>query len=185
MPEKIPSSNRVTVIPHTRWPRISIGQGMIAVAGSAVVFALFGVNQAAAIVIGAFFVSAWITRPEVRQGWVLLSTAAFAALPFILIAEMYTFAFRAALFLGHWPTYSNPDPKDLPDHFHPATEFLEFVIPMLVSVAVTYLFFTLVMRFATWPRRLQFGLAAASLLWLFAFILVAGDPFRVLDWILD
>jgi MFS family permease len=168
--------------PHR--PRISIGQGMIAVAGSAVVFALFGVNQAAGIVIGAFFVSAWITRPEVWQGWVLLSMAALAALPFILIAAMYTFAFRAALFLRHWPTY-NTYPKNLSDHFHRASKYLDFVIPTLVSVAVTYLFFTLVMRFATWPRRLEFGLAAASLLWLFAFVLICGDPFRVGEWILD
>ena len=97
----------------THRPRISIGQGMIAVAGSAVIFAVFGVNQAAAIVIGAFFVSACVTRPEVWQGWVLLSMAAVAALPFILIAAMYTFTIRAALFLGHWPTSYNPYPKKL------------------------------------------------------------------------
>jgi hypothetical protein len=178
------SSNRVFVIPQRRRPRISIGQGMIAVAGSAVVFALFGVNQVAAIAIGAFFVSTCITRPEVWQGWVLLSTAAFAAFPFILIAAMHTFAFRAALFLGHRPTYYTY-PKNLPDYFHSASKYLDFVIPTLVSVAVTYLFFRLVMRFATWPRRLEFGLAAASLLWLFAFVLMCSDPFRVGEWILD
>jgi hypothetical protein len=178
------SSNRVFVIPQRRWPRISIGQGMIAVAGSAVVFALFGVNQAAAIAIGAFFVSAYITRPEVWQGWVLLSMAAVAAFPFMLMAAMYAFTIRAALFLGHWPSF-NTYPKNLPDHFHPASEVLEFVIPTLVSVAVTYLFFTRVMRFATWPQRLEFGLAAALLLWLVAWALICGDPFRVREWIFD
>jgi hypothetical protein len=165
--------------PHR--PRITIGQGMIAVAGSAVVFALFGVNQAAAIAIGAFFVSACIIRPEVWQGWVLLSMAAFAALPFMLMAAIYTFTIRAALFLGHWPT-SYTYPKNLPVHFHPASEALEFAIPTLVSIAVTYLFFTLVMRFATWPRRLEFGLAAALLHWLVGFALMFADPFPVLQW---
>jgi hypothetical protein len=180
------SSETVTFItdepPHR--PRISIGQGMIAVAGSAVIFALFGVNQAVAIAIGAFFVSACIIRPDVWQGWVLLSMAAVAALPFILMAAMYTFTIRAALFLGHWPT-SYTHPKNLPVHFHPASEALEFAIPTLVSVAVTYLFFTRVMRFAAWPRRLEFGLAAALLLWLVACALICGDPFRVREWIFD
>ena len=72
----------------------------------------------------------------------------------------------------------------LPAHLHRPTEFLEFVIPTIVSVAATYFFFTQVMRFATWPRRLEFGLGAAFMLWVYASLLLAGDPFGVRDWIL-
>jgi hypothetical protein len=54
-----------------------------------------------------------------------------------------------------------------------------------VSVAVTYLFVTQDMRFATWPRRLQAGLAAAFVLWLIGGMLLCVDPLGVMDWIAD
>ena len=160
-------------------------QWMIAVAGAAVVFGLFGVNWAVATAISAFAISALVTKPDVWQGWTLLVIAAVAAVPFILLAFIYTAAFRAALYIGHWPQYNNPDPKSLPVHFHPQTEFLEFLIPTSVSVAVTCLFFTQVMRFATWPRRLEFAVWVAILLWLFAFLVLRGDPAGVLTWMMD
>jgi hypothetical protein len=130
-------------------------------------------------------VSAFIIRPEGWQGWVVLSIAAVAALPFLGLASLYTFAFRAALFLGHWPHFNNPDPKDLPAHFHLQTEFLEFLIPTIASIAVTWLFVVQTMRFATWPRRIEFAAMAAFLLWLFAYVFVIGDPFGVFYWIMD
>ena len=64
-------------------------------AGMAVVFAVFGVNEGTAIIV-AFLISALITRPDVWRGWLLLVLAAVAALPFMLLASIYTFAFRAA-----------------------------------------------------------------------------------------
>jgi hypothetical protein len=165
--------------------RISIRQAMIAVAGAAVAFAVFGVNHAVTMVLVGFFASTLIARPAVRQDWLLLLTASIAALPFILLAWMYTFAFRAALFLGHWPRFNNPDPSYLPDHFNPHTEFLEFLIPTIVSVALTCVFVAQVMRFAAWPRRLKFALFPATLLWLLAFLLLVGDPAGIMGWILD
>ncbi len=185
MRTEIPTSNREVPLPCGRPFRISIRQGMIAVAGAAIVFGVFGVNQAVTMVIAAFVVSALVTSSNVWQRWTLLVTAAVAALPFILLASLYTFAFRAALFLGHWPYYGHPNPKDLPDHFNWQTEFLDFLIPTSVSVALTFLFVTQVMRFATWPRRLEFAVLTATLLWLFASLVLVGDPAGVMNWIWD
>jgi hypothetical protein len=112
--------------------------------------------------------------------------AAVAALPFSFLAFVYTSACRAALYIGHWPHYNDPDPKSLPDHFHPHTEFLEFLIPTSVSVAVTCLFFKQIMRFATWPQRLEFALTLAFFsLAVLAFLPLVGDPAGVLNWMMD
>jgi hypothetical protein len=177
--------NEETSAPSLRPFRISIRQGMIAVAAAAVVFGLFGVNWSVTMVIVAFVISALVTKPDVWQGWALLSIAAVAALPFMLLAFLYTFAFRAALYIGHWPSYNKPDPKVLRAHFFPQTEFLEFLVPTFISIAVTCLFVTQVIRFATWPRRLEFALWVALLLWLFAFLFLGGDPAGVLNWMAD
>lgn len=158
---------------------------MIVVAGVAVVFGVFGVNKGTSMVLVAYLISLLIFRPDVWQARLLQVLASCAALPFILLASIYTFAFRAALFLGHWPYYAHPDPKDLPVHFHPHTEFLEFVIPTVASVIVTCLFVRTIMRFATWGRRLQFALLAAFLLWMLSYLLLVSDDFGVLKWIMD
>ena len=185
MRTETPTSDREIPAPTRRPLRISIRQGMITVAATAVVFALFGVNLVSTAVIAAFAVSALVTKPHVWQAWALVVTAAVVALPFTLLASIYTIAFRAALFLGHWPSYGSPGPKYLPDHFSRKTEFLEFLVPLCISVAVTCFFFTEVMRFATWARRLEFAMLAAFFLWLLAFLFWKADPAGVMEWIFD
>lgn len=114
MRTEIPTSNREVPLPCGRPFRISIRQGMIAVAGAAIVFGVFGVNQAVTMVIAAFVVSALVTSSNVWQRWTLLVTAAVAALPFILLASLYTFAFRAAFFSAIGRTTGTPIPRTFP-----------------------------------------------------------------------
>jgi len=37
----------------------------------------------------------------------------FAAFPVLLLVEFFNYVVRARLYLGHWPFYNNPDPKQL------------------------------------------------------------------------
>jgi hypothetical protein len=163
----------------------SIGQWMIAVAGTAVVFAVFGVNGAVGMVAVALFVSVLITKPDDWRDWVVLLIGAATALPLMLLAWLYTFALRAALFLGHWPSYNNPDPRNLPDEFHPQTEFLMSVIPIVVSVFMTCLFATLMARLAPRSRRIVDAVFVGIFFGFLSYMMLGADPFGVLNWFLD
>lgn len=103
----------------------------------------------------------------------------------MLLGWIYTFALRAALFLGHWPSYNNPDPKNLPDEFHPQTEFLMSVIPIVVSVGVTCLFATLMARLAPRSRRIVNSVFAGILFGFLSYMMIGADPFGVLNWLMD
>jgi hypothetical protein len=185
MQPQFPATTLATLARRAGRFRLTIRQWMIAVAGTAALFAAFGVNTAVRMLIVGFFVSALFTRPEDRQAWVVLLLSAVAALPMMQSASLYTFACRAALFLGHWPSYNNPDPTYLPDDFQPQSEFLAFVIPTIISVAVTCLFATLVARFASRSRRIAFALTPAILLWFFSYLVLLADPFGVMNWLMD
>jgi hypothetical protein len=167
-----------------RLPRMTTGQWMISVAGSAIVFAYFGVNLGAAMVITAFVGSALIARPVVWHDWLILLIGALSALPWIWLAYIYTFACRAAVFLGRWPYYAHPDPKDLPDRFH-QSDFLDIVIPTIVSVILTCVLTLLVRRLVPWPRAVANALVILLALWLFAVAFIAIDPGGVLVWFAD
>jgi len=72
---------------------------MIVVAGTSIVFASFGVNAVAAIVLSAFVISALIAKPASTQDWIILLIAGFAAFPYMGIAYDYSFNFPRAQFL--------------------------------------------------------------------------------------
>jgi len=167
-----------------RMPRITTQQWMIVVAGAAIVFACFGVNVGAAMVITAFVVSALIAKPVVWHDWFIMLIAALSALPWMGLAYIYTFACRAALFLGRWPYYAHPDPKDLPDRFH-RSDFLNIVIPTIVSVILTCVVTLLVRRLVPWSQAVANALVILLALWLFAVAFNAIDPGGVLDWFAD
>jgi MFS family permease len=165
-------------------PRMTTRLWTTVVAGSAAIFACFGVSAAVAMVVAAFFVSVLMARPDGWRGWLIVLIGAIAALPLFGITLLYTFALRAALFLGHWPSYNNPDPKTLPDRFHPQSEFLEIVLPLVISVSVTNLVAFLVTRVRSNDRFLYaVGMALAS--WVISYILIVLDPVGVLNWYLD
>ena len=123
--------------------------------------------------------------PATRRLGVELATLALlgvAALPLTAASSMYVFAFRAALYLGHWPFYGHPDSKDLPDDFHPATEWLSYAGPLLIfgiQVAVA--------RWVLGRRRWRLPIAACLLpvTWLLCYLFVVADPAGVLNWIMD
>jgi hypothetical protein len=167
-----------------RLPRMTIGHWMIVVAGASLTFALFGVTTAAAMVIAAFLLSATIAQPRDWREWLTLLIGALAALPAFFLASVHTFAMRAALFLGHWPSYDNPDPKTLPDRFHPQSEFLEVLIPVGVSVALTSLFALLIRRVRS-PLSISHALIVGMALAGLSFILLILDPAGALNWIMD
>jgi hypothetical protein len=42
-----------------------------------------------------------------------LVTLFLASFPLLLLIIFFAYVFRARLVLGHWPSYNNPDPKQL------------------------------------------------------------------------
>jgi hypothetical protein len=42
-----------------------------------------------------------------------LVTLSLAVFPLLLLIVFFAYVFRARLVLGHWPSYNNPDPKQL------------------------------------------------------------------------
>ena len=116
--------------------------------------------------------------------WPISLIAAGAALPLSYLTMLYTFALRAALYLGHWPYYGHPDPKDLPEQFDPP-EFLELLIPALAFSFQAVLVVLLVKRFAGSARQLQAAGLIAISLWFLSLTLFLSDPVGVLDWIMD
>ena len=95
--------------------------------GAKVGLAVFGVNEGAGVVLVAFLKSS----PHLQTGrlaGVAPSRAGFARRLAIHSAGINLYLRRASrFFLGHWPQFNNPDPKELPDHFQPQSEFLEFL----------------------------------------------------------
>src|SRR5690606_36140810 len=59
---------------------------------------------------------------------VTLLLLAVSALPLTWLSSLYFFAVRAAFYLGHWPYYGHPDPKDLPPHL--PCEWLGYAGPL-------------------------------------------------------
>jgi hypothetical protein len=119
------------------------------------------------------------------QNWIVLLVAALAALPSLPMASMYTLAFRAMLWVGHWPHYGSPDASTLPDHFHPQSEPLETFVPVGVYVLCVGLFATLVFRFAHGLKRVFYALFAGAITWLLFIGLFLSDPAGVWMWIMD
>jgi hypothetical protein len=116
--------------------------------------------------------------------WLLIPIAALAALPLAIAAVPYTFAVRAAAYLGRRPHHGHPEPRGLQEEFHPF-EFLELLIPALVLIIKTTLVVLLVTRFARPERRLLITGSIAGVLWLLSIALLFLDPLGVLDWIWD
>ena len=60
-----------------------------------------------------------------------------AALPALLICDLWGFAVKAAVHCGHWPSYGNPDPKQLPWEIQLATLRLEWICaPWFTLIAI-------------------------------------------------
>jgi hypothetical protein len=80
-------------------------------------------------------------------------------LPATSTALFYSFVLRARLALGRWPTFSNPDPKDLDFTLHHAAWFGSVVAQLAVAPLLAIL---CVVGWFLWPsERLKIGVATA------------------------
>ena len=68
-----------------------------------------------------------------------LITLLVAAFPVLLIFDLLGYAFKAAVHLGHWPSYANPDPKQLGWRFHHGVLQLEWIGFPVVSLSAIIL----------------------------------------------
>ncbi|MFP5247632.1 MAG: hypothetical protein ACLGH0_13150 [Thermoanaerobaculia bacterium] len=91
-------------------------------------------------------------------------------------------AIRAWRFLGHWPSYGRPDPKDLPPFLLDARieTAAGYAVAVIAAVATTY-----ATRRWRWQRRLLVAIAGVFALWLATFALWYADPGGVVEWYAD
>ncbi|RLE31088.1 MAG: hypothetical protein DRJ61_11815 [Acidobacteria bacterium] len=105
--------------------------------------------------------------------------------PAVLWIGTYLSAVRASRYLGYWPTYGHPDPKDLPAEFWVQIWPYEYGLPIVTAMLLAGLPIVLILRktrpFAWVP--LAFG--GMVLLLLLGIALMWLDPGGCLDWYMD
>jgi len=125
---------------------------------------------------GASVTSIMVKQARVERWFVLLCAA-----PLIVSISVYVEASIAALSLGHWPTPSVNDPKDL------ATWPLHLLVAALVLTVYPAAIFTVAVTARSW-RVLR---TASAYRWWFAMFIVGHigiqlsarfDPWRVWYW---
>ena len=109
----------------------------------------------------------------------------FGTLPLTLWFYLWTFALRARLYLGYWPSYSQPDPKDLPLHFHPPTELLHHIIPLGLSIGIILALTSLLRKQSDLKIRMMTASILALTGWIVAFGLIFIDPCGFMEWWAD
>jgi len=89
------------------------------------------------------------------------------------------------MFLGRWPYYGHPDPKDLPSDFGPIPEWFEVVVPLLVLAVLIFVSLNVMVRLV--PKRWWLWTATAVwfVAWVGTFGLAAADPGGILEWVFD
>jgi hypothetical protein len=110
---------------------------------------------------------------------------ALGLLPMAFQISILTFAWRASLYLGYWPRYSHPDPKDLPEHFQPSTEFMDYLIPWGVLILIMVAMVILIHRFNNPMRKLLFSIKIMAFSWFLCIIFFIIDPGGAVEWFLD
>jgi hypothetical protein len=110
---------------------------------------------------------------------------AFGALPWLLWFRLWTYAWRARLYLGHWPCYGHPDPKALPEHFLPKTEMYDHIIPWGMFIVLVLVITVLISKLENYKTRMMFAAFLAVAGWITAFGLLFLDPGGFFEWIID
>ncbi len=110
---------------------------------------------------------------------------ALGALPMTLWFWLWTFAWRVRLYLGRWPYYGHPDPKNLPDRFQPQTEILENLIPWGAFLLLVFVVTRLVGRVPNYKVRMLVASLLSVAGWAIAFGLLFLDPGDFFEWIID
>jgi hypothetical protein len=124
----------------------------------------------------------------VRTWLAVLATVAGAVIsmvacaPLGLWAAMVTHAIRASRFLGRWPSYGQPDPKDLPPFLlnERLEAFVGYGLVICGTGALTY-----ATRRLRPVRRLIISAIGVVLLWAVAWVLAWLDPGGVVEWYVD
>lgn len=97
----------------------------------------------------------------------------------------YAFACAATIYLGRWPHYAHPDPKDLPSPFG-VVMLPVFLVQSVWILAVFPILIFASARMWNAERFSRFGLAALPALFVIAtWIILGSDPHGVLDWFWD
>jgi hypothetical protein len=118
--------------------------------------------------------------------WVtVIAVLAVGFLPFAWWTSFLIPAVRARQYLGRWPSYDHPDPKQLPADFGSIPEWVENAVPLLVLAALVG--GTLLVMTRRVPKR--WWLWTAVVVWLVAwgcsYGLLAADPGGFAEWALD
>lgn len=106
-------------------------------------------------------------------------------LPVAWWLSMVTYAWRASRFLGHWPSYDNPDPKSMPVSLVPPTTYLDWIVAVSGAV-LGFVALAFVLRRIRKPKlRMLCGSAFLFGGWIAGFALLWLDPGGVFEWICD
>lgn len=105
--------------------------------------------------------------------------------PLLSPTLLYLFVLRARVELGRWPSFSNPDPKELGFDVHHSTWHL--ALPLELAAAPVLLAVVL----ATWSRRpnrrreMLAAIAVYFALLLSSMVLFWADPGGFSEWMMD
>ena len=117
--------------------------------------------------------------------WFKLWLWAVATLPASSVALLYGFVLRARLTLGRWPTFSNPDPKDLDFAVH---SWLWVGSVLLQFLAAPALLILCVVGWFGWPSE-RWKIAGAAFLYVGLLLGSVGlsrwDPGGFFEWKMD
>ncbi len=111
--------------------------------------------------------------------------AAVGMLPFAWWLAILTYAWRASMFLGHWPSYGHPVPKDLPYEFALTNAWLDWCVPIVGLVLTTGGMAWLLRRITNYKVRMLCGSALLFGGWAAGIALLWCDPGGVQEWICD
>ena len=128
------------------------------------------------------------TQTERSSIYSLVISAVLLLLGFMPLTwwfSVLTHAYRARLYLGRWPYYNNPDPKDLPAHFLPQTEILERVVPWFALLMLVTVCLCLLRRVKDHKKRMLCASALFVMGWIGIVALLFLDPGGFFEWILD
>ncbi len=127
-----------------------------------------------------------MTRTQDTASMVIAVTAAVVGLlPIACWLSVLTFACRAAVFLGHWPSYNYPDPNELPDNLAFGTAWLDWGVP-IASVVLFAVGLALFLRKAPAPSsRLLTGAKVLFGGWIVGATLLIADPSGIIEWFVD
>ncbi len=106
-----------------------------------------------------------------------------AAFPVFLIVALLGYAFTACVYLGHWPSYSNPDPKQLGWWVHHSALQIGFVGFPVVTILAFCLAIVGRLRSRDFPIGTVVITAVASIALAVAFAKI--DPGGVMAWFWD